>query len=406
MMTTKLTRGNKVDPKESGHPLRVLVVHNHYKQRGGEDTVFDREIELLRSHGCEVETYEVHNDETDGWSVLDRAVKPNWNKTQYKAIVALGCKFKPDVVHIHNFYAVLSPSVFYASRANGAAVVQTLHNFRLGCVNGLLFRDGRVCESCLGRPFAWPGIVHRCYRQSRGASLSVATMNTVHRVIGTWRRTVDAYIVMTEFARSLVARSGAPVDRLVVKPHFTPEPPPLVASMRRTGALFVGRLSPEKGIDALLQAWRQLAVPLRIIGAGPLPRTISDNPAIETLGQRSPSEVATAMREAALLVLPSVWYENFPMVLIEAFAAGLPVLASRLGAMAQLVQDQETGLLFRVGDAEDLAAKVRQAFARPEALQRMGANAYSAYRARYTPERGFEALVSVYRIAIARRQTS
>ncbi len=395
------------DATETRPPLRVLVLHNRYKERGGEDMVFERETQLLRLSGCTVETYEVHNDETDTWSVLDRAVNPVWNKAQYRAVEKITEIFRPDIVHVHNFYAVLSPAIYYAARASGAAVVQTMHNFRVGCANGLLYRDGEVCETCIGRTFAWPGILHRCYRQSRNASLSVAAMTATHRLMGTWQSAVDVYITMTNFTRSILVKAGIPADRLVVKPHFTPEPLAIGSPERRKGVLFVGRLSPEKGIDVMLRAWRRSSIPLRIIGDGPLSREIPlDNPVIEFLGRRQAPEVATAMAEAAFLIMPSLWYETFGMVVIEAFAAGLPVLASRLGAMAELVEDGETGWLFRPGDADDLAAKLEQAFAQPKALAHMSLKARAAYRARYTPEQGYRELMAIYNRAIARRRAA
>ncbi len=388
-----------------GADLRILVLHNRYKEKGGEDSVFSREAELLRAHGHRVETYAVHNDEIDRWSVLERAVRPIWNPRQYRLVSRLLQDFPADIVHVHNSYAVLSPAVCHAARRHGAAVVQSLHNYRLGCPSAGLMREGRICTDCLGKTFAWPGVLHACYRGSRAASSSVAATTAVHHLIGTWRHTVDAYIVLSEFARGLLAQAGIPRERLYVKPNFTPEPAVRLDSTHRRGALFVGRLNAEKGVPLLLDAWRHLDIPLRVIGSGPLmPAATDHHSSIEFMGPRSSQEVMEAMGEAALLVMPATWYEPFGLVVVEAFSMGLPVLASRLGALPEIVTHGETGLLFDPGSIDSIVSLARQAFADPKRLALMGENAYAAYRARYSPDVNYAKLIAVYQRAIARRR--
>jgi glycosyltransferase involved in cell wall biosynthesis len=388
-----------------GADLRILVLHNSYKEKGGEDAVFSREVELLRAHGHGVETYAVHNDEIDGWSILERAVRPIWNPRQYRLVSQLLRDFPADIVHVHNFYAVLSPAVCHAARRHGAAVVQSLHNYRLGCPSAGLLREGRACTDCLGKTFAWPGVLHGCYRGSRAASFSVAATIAAHHLIGTWRQTVDAYIVLSEFARGLLAEAGIPRERLYVKPNFAPEPSARLRSTHRRGALFVGRLTAEKGVPLLLDAWRHLDIPLRVIGSGPLmPAAPPRQSSIEFLGLRSSQEVMAAMGEAALLVMPATWYEPFGLVVVEAFSMGLPVLASRLGALPEIITHGETGLLFDPGSVDSIVSFARQAFADPESLARMGENAYAAYRAHYSPEVNYAKLIAIYHRAIARRR--
>jgi glycosyltransferase involved in cell wall biosynthesis len=391
-------------PIDSPHqPLNVLVLHNAYKEAGGEDQVFDREVDLLRDHGHNVKTYLVRNDEIDDWSISGRIIRPLWNREQYRAVDALLCEFHADIVHVHNFYAVLSPSVYYAVRKHSAAIVQSLHNYRIGCANASFWRDGHVCLDCLKEPLPWSGIFHACYRGSYGASLSVTAMNVTHRFAGTWRSKVDAYIVMTQFARDILVRAGLPQERLHVKPNFTRERS-VESRAERGGALFVARLCKEKGADLLLDAWKRLDRPLRIIGDGPLMSAIPrDNPAVEFMGRRSATEVAGAMAEAAFLVMPSTLFETFGLVIIEAYAARLPVLASRLGAMAELVEDGRTGLLFEPGNIDDLAAKAKWAFDHPIEMAQMGTDAYAKYRESFTPEKNYSRLLSIYHEAIAAR---
>jgi glycosyltransferase involved in cell wall biosynthesis len=388
-----------------GAELRILVLHNSYKEKGGEDSVFFREVELLRGHGHHVETYAVHNDEIDGWSTLERAARPIWNQPQYRLVSQLLRDFPADIVHVHNFYAVLSPAVCHAARRRGAAVVQSLHNYRLGCPSAGLLREGRICTDCLGKTFAWPGILHACYHGSRAASFSVAATIAAHHLIGTWQRTVDAYIVLSEFARGLLAESGIPRERLYVKPNFAPEPQALRRGVHRRGALYVGRLTAEKGVPLLLDAWRHLDISLRVIGSGPLmPAKTAHPSSLEFLGARSSQEVMAAMGEAALLVMPATWYEPFGLVVVEAFAMGLPVLASRIGALPEIITHGETGLLFEPGSVDSILSLARQAFADRETLARMGENAYAAYRARYSPEVNYAKLMAIYDSAIARRR--
>jgi glycosyltransferase involved in cell wall biosynthesis len=383
--------------------LRVLVAHNYYRQPGGEERVVETEVELLRERGHQVETYSVHNDEIKGWSPLGRAVHPIWNRAQYKRLATAVQRLQPDILHFHNFYAVLSPAAHHAARAGGAAVVQTLHNYRLGCVNGVLFRNGEPCERCLGKIFAWPGVMHRCYRDSHLASLSVAAMCSTHSMIRTWHRAVDRFIALTEFARERLVVAGLPGDRIMVKPNFTvaAEPRPDGA---RQGALFVGRLTEDKGIKVLLETWKSLAVPLRVIGDGPLRAAVAAaSPPIIYSGALPPDRVRAAMRQAALLIMPSLWYETFGLVIIEAFAAGLPVIASRRGVMAELVEDGITGLLFQPNDPSDLLEKVRWALAHPDAMRRIGERGRAEYEARYTPERNYLRLIEIYDAALQSR---
>jgi len=393
--------------------VKILVVHNAYQQRGGECSVVGAEARLLRANGHAVVRYERHNDELRGRGALGEigaAVGTVWSSRSFREVRELIGKERPDVAHFHNTFPLISPSAYYACAQSGVPVVQTLHNYRLWCPAAKFLRDGKVCEACLGRNVAWPGVVHGCYRGSRPATAAASAMLAVHRGMGSWQTKVDVYIALSEFARRKFIEGGLPADRIVVKPNFVADD--LTPRTQPGGyVLFVGRLSEEKGPQLLLSAWRGMhaRIPLRIAGDGPLLEKLSREIAnsslahIELPGHRTPDEVRVLMHGARFLVFPSIWYEGFPMTIAEAFARGLPVVASRLGSMAEIVQQGLTGLHFEPGAASDLAAKVEWAWNHPEELARMGRAARAEYEAKYQPSTNYEMLMDIYRIAIARR---
>lgn len=397
------------EPVARGARIRALLVHNYYQQPGGEDAVFAAEAALLAARGHAVERLVFDNDRIaprgSARDLVRLAGTTVWSPSGYTAVRAAIRAFRPDVVHFHNTFPLISPAGYYAARAEGVPVVQTLHNFRLLCANGLFYRDGHVCEDCLGKAVPAPGIVHGCYRGSRGASGAAVTMLTAHRALRTWTRMVDRYIVLGEFAREKFIQGGLPAEKVTVKPNFVPDSSP--GDGRGGYALFVGRLSAEKGVHTLLKAWRRLAgAPLKVAGDGPLAADVADAvrwlPDAEWLGRLAPEAVTEAMRDAALLIFPSEWYEGLPRTVIESFAAGTPVVAPHLGAMRDLIRDGHTGLHFRPGDAEDLARVVADAFARPVVLTRMRAAARAEFEARYTAEANYRQLVDIYARVVKR----
>lgn len=377
----------------------MVLVHTYYQQPGGEDAVFEAEKTLLEAKGHEVIPLILHNRALESMPRRRQTVVTVWNGEAYQNLRLLIRDKRPQVVHIHNTFPLASPAVVHAAKAEKLPVVMTLHNYRLLCVNALFFRQGRVCEDCLGH-LPWRGVVHGCYRNSRAASAVVAGMLTFHRFLGTWDM-VDRYIVLTEFSRQKFIQAGFPPEKLVVKPNFV-HPDPGVGSGKGGYALFVGRLSPEKGIGTLLKAWENLGgrVPLKIVGDGPLAeevrRAAERMPGVEWLGRKAPDEVYALMGEAAFLVFPSEWYEGFPRVIAEAFAKGLPVLATALGAQGTIIEDGRTGLLFRPGDPEDLAAQVAWLWEHPKELARMRQEARREYEEKYTAERNYQLLMEIY----------
>jgi glycosyltransferase involved in cell wall biosynthesis len=387
--------------------MRILTVHNYYQQAGGEDAVFEGEAALLRQHGHEVVEYRQDNTQIHRLSRLAMASHTIWSRPVYGALQRLLCDVKPDVTHLHNTFPLISPAAYYASQKAGVPVVQTLHNYRLLCPAATFLRNGQVCEQCLGKISPWPAVLHACYHRSYAQSAVTAGMLTAHRWLKTWREQVDVYIALTDFSRRKFIEGGLPEEKVVVKPNFV-YPDPGCRAGSGNYALYVGRLSAEKGVMTLLQAWQQLpGMPLKAVGDGPLMgavRAFAHTHAglgIEILGRRDPQEVLALMQGAEFVVFPSEWYETFGRVAIEAFACGVPVLASRLGAMAELVDDGHTGLLFRPGDPQDLAAKVCWAIEHPEAMALMGAQARHVYEAKYTADLNYNMLINIYRTAVS-----
>jgi len=382
--------------------LKILLLHNFYREPGGEDGVVMQEKALLEARGHSVDLFSVSNNSFSGLlNTVSVACGTVYSRKSRRLVQQKIASFRPDVVHVHNFFPQLSPSVYYACQASHVPVIQTLHNFRLICPNALLFREGKPCEDCVGRSFAWPGVMHACYRGSRAGTTVLASMLTAHRLWGTWRKRVDAYIALSDFAQNKLIAGGVPASRLFVKPNCL-LPDPGVRRESADFALFVGRLSPEKGIKTLLAAWSRLqGRNLKIVGDGPLRNAVEKEHAnIEFVGRRSSEAVLELIGAAAFLILPSECYENFPRVIVEAFAKGVPVLGSRLGSPEELIADGRTGLLFRPGDAEDLSIKAEWLFTHPHELKGMSQAARKEFEFKYTADRNYERLIEIYHSAM------
>ena len=382
-------------------PMRILTVHNHYQQVGGEDTVFSTESDLLESYGHKVRRYTVHNDKVEKMNAFTLAYSTLWNGQVYQELREIIRDFRPQVAHFHNTFPLISPAAFYAAKAEGVLVVQTLHNYRLLCPNGLFFRDGKVCEDCLGQPIHWPGVKNACYRDSRVASGAVATMTKLHELLGTWTKVVDIFIANSHFALDKFIQGGLPKEKLEFKPNFI-HPDPQPGKGEGGYALFVGRLAPEKGTGTLLAAWERLGgkIPLKIVGDGPLAVKVTEVaqqiPGVEWLGRKPLEEVYELMGKAAFLVFPSEWYETFGLVAIEALAKGTPVIAAKIGAIAELIDHNRTGLLFSPGDAVDLATQVESLLLNPTKLADMRQYARAEFEAKYTAVENYRRLMEIY----------
>ena len=405
--------GSASAPADAGdhRPLRIVVCHNYYQQRGGEDQVFEDEVDLLRSHGHRVVPFTRRSGDISALTSISTAAGAVWNRPVARELAALVEREDADIVHFHNWLPLISLAAPIAARAAGAAVVQSLQNYRFVCPKGTFFRDGRVCEDCLSTRTLWPAVRHGCYRESRTASAVVSAALVTHRARGTVANTIDAYVAATRFTAFRLGEALLPQDRIHVKPNFLASDPG-EGSGRGGFALYLGRLSPEKGVATLLAAWEELDDPplLKIAGVGPLDddvrRAADRSPGIEYLGFASEEEVDRTMKEATYLVLPSVNYEGFPKTIVEAFARGTPVIASRLGAMIEAIDDGITGRHFAAGDAADLAAVVREMQGDPDGASAMRGPARSTYLDRYTPDRNYAIMMEIYRSARARRRAT
>jgi glycosyltransferase involved in cell wall biosynthesis len=383
--------------------MRILILHNKYRVRGGEEEVIESERALLTSHGHEVFDYIVDNKDMSGLRSAWMGVQAIWNQRSFREVRARLSEVRPQLVHAHNLVPQISPAAYYAAAAEQVPVVHTLHCYKMMCPEGFLFREGRVCERCVGKVFAWPGVVHGCYRGSRVATAAVAATYGLHKIAGTWTDKIDMYFAQTEFAMRKYVEAGFPAEKIRVKPNFVADP----GKGPGDGgyALFVGRLTVEKGVRVLLDAWRSLgtALPLQVCGTGPLQEMVrsANLPGVEYLGVRPLPDILERMKRASVVIVPSVWYEGTPRTIVEAYACGTPVIASRLGAMEANVKHGVTGLHFEAGNAVDLATQVIALLESPQRLSLMRIYARQEYEARFSAESNYELIMDFYREAIA-----
>lgn len=388
--------------------MKILLIHNHYSRVGGEDEVFHRERALLRSAGHNVIEYTRHSAEiAQGgiWANASLAFHSINAVESVEQLRSLIQKEKPDIAHFHNTFPLISPGAYYPCCEARVPVIQTLQNYRLICPAATLYRNGEICEECLNRSL-FRGALHGCYRGSRSASAAVALMLAVHRGMNTWTKIVDHYVAPTEFVRRKFLQSGMPAEKISVKPNFVYQDP---GTRRGQGeyALYLGRLVPEKGVGTLLQAWTLMKndIPLRIVGDGPLKKVFRVQGAKAHLanvhfdGWMPQEQVRAILKHAAFLIFPNEWYEPFGLGIVEAFACGVPVIASAQGAPMEIVESGKNGLHFIPGDPKDLAAKVEWAWTHPTEINSMGIAARAEYEAKYTAKRNYDLLMEIYRRA-------
>jgi glycosyltransferase involved in cell wall biosynthesis len=391
--------------------MKILLVHNRYQIPGGEEVVFEQERQLLERAGHQVLTYCRTNFEADTYTGLRRLnlVKNiAWSTDTKQELGRLLRDEKPQIVHVHNTFMMMSPSVFAACREAGVPVVQTLHNYRLFCPAANFVRDGKPCEECVEHTLL-RGIQYGCYRQSRPATATVALMLQIQRKRALF---ADSYVALTDFSRNKFVACGIPAEKVCVKPNFV-YPDPQERTAAGSHAVVVGRLSEEKGLHTLLIAWKRLhsSIPLSIVGEGPmlpeLQKKVSDLKltGITFHGRLSHEKTLQMIKSARFLIVPSECYENFPMGIAEAFACGVPVLCSDIGGMREIVEESRTGLRFTAGNSADLANKVAWAWSHPEQLVAMGKRARREYENRYTAEKNYPLLMEIYRRAAATETT-
>jgi glycosyltransferase involved in cell wall biosynthesis len=391
--------------------MRVAIFHNRYLQRGGEDTASDAEAALLAKAGHEVHRFTVENRDAIQASPLAPvrvALVAHWNPETPRAVDAFLDAHPVDVAHVHNFFPVLSPSLHWALARRGMPVVQTLHNYRLLCANGMLLRDGRPCEECVTRG-PWNAVRHGCYRGSRTQTAVWARVVAHHRRRGTWEEAVSLFTTPSEFARRKLVGGGLAPERVVVKPNPVGDPGP--PAPPGTGAVYVGRLSREKGVDLLLEAWRsQGGAPLTIVGGGPEePRLRAQGasiPGVRFLGAVEHGRALAAIAGAAFVVVPSRWFEVFPMAAMEALACGRAVVVPRGTALAEIVDAGRTGLHFAFGDSADLSRVCRDLLRTPDLTRALGEDARATYEDRYADGPALTRLEAVYESALRSARSS
>jgi glycosyltransferase involved in cell wall biosynthesis len=385
--------------------MKILMLHNRYLVPGGEDQSVAAEAALLARHGHEVELLEEDNRRVQELGKARTALRTLWSPESRSRIENKLRKGQFDVLHVQNFFPLWSPSVYYAASRCGVPVVQTLRNYRLICSNAVFFRENHVCEDCLGRFAPWSGVLHACYRDSHAASAVVAAMIGLHKLAGTWRKRISVYVALTEFARAKYVAAGLPAEKIVVKPNFI-DPAPLPGRGGGGYALYVGRLSPEKGIATMLEAWKtaQAPIPLKVVGQGPLTEMVQTAAhaasKVEYLGSRSLPEVLDLMGSAEFLVFPSEVYETMGRTIMEAFAVGTPVVASNLGAMASMVIPEKTGLLFTSGNVSELRGKIEWCTRNLNQVRAWRPDARAAFEASYTGPANLARLLALYARAL------
>ena len=379
--------------------MKILMAQNRYLIRGGEDENFDSESKLLESYGNQVIRYIQDNKNIQNIPNWQLGIRTIWSQQDYHQIRNIIQDRKIDIVHVQNFFPLISPAVYYAAKDEKVPVVQSLHNYRLFCLNAYFFREGKICEDCLGK-FPLQGITQKCYRKNYSASIAVASMLSIHRLVNTWNKMVDCYIALTEFSKEKFIEGGLSSIKIIVKPNFIPDLG--IGKGEGNFVLYVGRLSPEKGLHTLLEAWKKLGhiITLKIVGDGDLQskveQTAKNSTTIEYLGRQPLNKVYNLMGQAKALIFPSLWYEGLPRTIIEAFAAGTPVIASNLGSMSSLIQHQRTGLHFVSGNQQELIKQVNWMINNPERWKQMKIEARLEFESKYTAEKNYQQLIQIY----------
>lgn len=385
--------------------LKILLIHNQYQHRGGEDTVFESELKLLQKNGETVETLIFNNDQIK--SVADKVkfgLYSFYNPDSSRLLKDKINVYNPDVIHVHNFFPIASPSLFYVANDKNIPIVMTLHNYRLLCPNAMFFREGKVCEDCITKSFALDGVIHGCYRDSKLQTLFLATMTWFHKKNGTWQNRIDKYIALTDFAKNKFLNSSLKLSasKIEIKPNFVVDNG--FELEKEEYCLFVGRLSKEKGIDILLHAFQSSTRKLMIIGTGPMLETVEeyskkyDN--IEYLGFQSIDFIISKLKKAKALIFTSISYEGMPMTILESFSTGTPVICGDIGGPSEIIDQERTGLVYKAGDSMELQSKIEKLYDEPEHYTALCKNARKEFEEKYSEERNYTQLISIYKKVI------
>jgi glycosyltransferase involved in cell wall biosynthesis len=393
--------------------MKILIVHNRYRPTApsGENAVVDQESSALSSRGHDVQLFQRHSEDIASWSPLRRATLPArllWSKDSRDAITESLAHFRPDVVHVHNTFPLVTPSVLYACRDAGVPVVATVHNYKLGCASGTFFRDGRVCHDCLGNT-SLPALAHGCYRGSPAATAPIVLGSWLHAAA--WQTMITAYIFISAAQRDLLAPIGLPADRSFVKHNFVPAPPPYAEIGTEPQVAYVGRLDAAKGAPFLMRTWdafrvRRPSSPLRLIvvGGGEMSDAVAGwattRPSVTFAGHIPRTEVSRTLAASRAVVVPSQWEETFGMVAVEAMAAGTAAIASAHGAFPELITQGTDGALFPPTDIDALVDIFADVDDNPQRWDTYGERGRQTYRSRFSPDAGVDRLLEIYRFAV------
>lgn len=391
--------------------FKILLAHNYYRTSApsGENAVCETEQQLLMQHGHQVDSFFTYSDAVSAKGLTGAAIaglSTPWNPVAAKSVCAKVMACRPDIVHVHNTFPLLSPAIFHAIGVRAARVL-TLHNYRLFCPAAIPMREGKVCTDCLEQRSSLPSMQHGCYRGSRAATLPLAVSVALHRALGTWTNQVDAFICLSEFQREVMVRAGLPRERVHIKPNFYPGNPAVLPwGERRPCVVFAGRLTEEKGLVNLLRAWQAWgadAPELCLVGDGhlraQLEQMAKDLP-IRFLGQLPADQAQAEIARARLQILPSECFEGFPMVVREAFAFGTPAAVSDLGPLPSIVAHGKSGIVFKPANPQSLLQEVRTAWDSPDLLETLGQGARAEFEAKYTEEANYSTLMNIYQQAI------
>ncbi len=385
--------------------MKILQVHNRYEQLGGEDTVLELEKELLTSHGHTVDSFGVSNEDLDSSGIINKVklgAMTLWSQKSYRAIGEYLESSPPDIVHVHNTFPQLSPSIYWAIQKKHIPIVQTLHNYRLTCANGLLMRQGKPCELCVDG-FALPALKHKCYRDNILSTGALVGMQQLHKTIGTFKYKIDRYIALSNFAKDIMVRAGLPEEKILVKPNFVSKPNIEVVPERKKQVMFLGRLAYEKGVDLLLDAWKQADTQdykLLIVGDGENRGVLEEQAKrmddVEFVGWLERPRALAQIAASEYLVMPSRWYEGLSMVLLESLSLGTPVIVPNVAAFLDVVTPQ-TGFFFDQQNPNSLIPALEQALqTTPEVWQAMSQANITRHQEHYSPEVNYKQLIEIY----------
>ena len=387
--------------------MRILIVHNKYKEKGGEDNSFAIECQMLRDHGHDVKQLVYENNNINSViSLFKLSYKLFYINTTVRNLKTVIKEFSPDIIHVHNFFYLVSPSVFFVAKRKKIPIVFTVRNYRLICSGAYLLRDEKVCELCVTKKIPIHGVIYKCHRNSYLQSFHLSLMILVHRLLGTWNTLISKYIVLTEFAKNKLINSNLKLKehQIAVKPNFVVDTGYTSMAEREDYFLFIGRLSKEKGIDILLKSFIDTKYQLKIIGTGPLADDVinaaKNHPNIHYEGFRPNDQIINYLKKCKALVFPSIWYEGMPRTILEAYSTGTPVISTDIDNINELVIENYNGIHFKNNSAVSLAGALRN-FMQKEKSETLYDNARKTYEEKYSYDSNYLMLIDIYKKLIS-----